>query len=536
MSASPSLARRALLAVGLMIGFYVLALLIAGGLIGIAYAYAAYGKHIQVRVIIFCGIGALTILWSILPRIDRFVPPGPPLKPEDQPRLFAAIKGVAGATQQTMPVDVYLVPDVNAWVAQRGGVMGFFSRRVMGIGLPLLRILTVSQFRAVLAHEFGHYDQGDTRLGPWVYKTRAAIGRTLEGLSESVLQALFLWYGRMFLRISHQVSRQQEFVADRISAQMAGSRVAIDGLKAVHRHAPAFNGYWTSEVLPVLEAGYKPPIADGFAKFINSSAVADQTAALLEKMLSHEDTNPYDTHPALRERITALEKFPPGEIPSDDPPALALLDNVTALETELLGAIADEKIVRQLKDITWDDVATTVHVEEWKRQVTAHAASLAEVEIKDLPNLATDRVALDALFRHPARKSLTSDQRVSIMLSTLGSALCLLLLDNGWTLHVSPGEPIVFRKSDLEFEPFTFLHQLIKRELSAKDWEKKYRETGIADLGFAQLKIEAVEAPASPVPVEKVVCPRCDAELPFIREGSGKMQLTCPNCGKVLLA
>jgi len=44
--------------------------------------------------------------------------------------------------------------------------MGFGSRRVMGLGLPLLQILTVAQFRAVLPHEFGHYYGADTRQDP----------------------------------------------------------------------------------------------------------------------------------------------------------------------------------------------------------------------------------------------------------------------------------------------------------------------------------------------------------------------------------
>ena len=75
-------------------------------------------------------------------------------------------------------VSTSLLPGTE--VAERGGVMGAGSRRVMGVGLPLLDLLTVPQFRAVLAHEFGHFVGGDTRLGPWIYKTRAAIGRTTD--------------------------------------------------------------------------------------------------------------------------------------------------------------------------------------------------------------------------------------------------------------------------------------------------------------------------------------------------------------------
>jgi heat shock protein HtpX len=67
-----------------------------------------------------------------VPRPDRFEPPGPVLAPDRQRRLFGLIGEVATATGQAMPREVYLVPDVNAWVAVRGGVMGFGSRRVMG--------------------------------------------------------------------------------------------------------------------------------------------------------------------------------------------------------------------------------------------------------------------------------------------------------------------------------------------------------------------------------------------------------------------
>ena len=92
----------------------------------------------------FCVIGVLMILSSILPRRDRFQPPGPSLSTSGQRRLFGLIGEVAIATGQPMPQEVYLVPDVNAWVAARGGVMGFGSRPVMGLGLPLLQTLAVS--------------------------------------------------------------------------------------------------------------------------------------------------------------------------------------------------------------------------------------------------------------------------------------------------------------------------------------------------------------------------------------------------------
>src|SRR5207247_204931 len=145
-----------------------------------------------------------------------FRQPGPLLMAKEQPRLFAELERIARATSQAMPAEVYLLPNVNAFVARRGGVFGLGGRRVMGIGLPLLEALTPPQFAAVIAHEFGHYDSGDARLGPWIYKSRAAILRMLQNVSRrrSWLSKPLEWYGVTFLRLTHAISRRQEFIAD----------------------------------------------------------------------------------------------------------------------------------------------------------------------------------------------------------------------------------------------------------------------------------------------------------------------------------
>src|SRR6266853_1614359 len=112
------------------------------------------------------------MLWSLVPRRDNFEAPGLPLERPSHPRLFAELDSIASALGEPLPREVYLIGEPNAWVADRGGVMGFGSRRVMGVGLPLLGALNISQFRAILAHEFAHYYGGDTRLGPLPPKTQ----------------------------------------------------------------------------------------------------------------------------------------------------------------------------------------------------------------------------------------------------------------------------------------------------------------------------------------------------------------------------
>jgi heat shock protein HtpX len=228
----PSLAGRAALALALFIGFYVLALGIAALLVYLPYLEYTTAHRLHLKILISC---------SFLPRYDKFDAPGPVIDLNKNPDFFAAIKDIAARSNQTLPEQIYLVPELNAWVASRGGLMGFGSKRVMGIGLPLIDEMTVDQLKSVMAHEFGHYYGGDVKLGPWIYKTRSAIGRTIDNLGHhsGLLQKPFLWYGNAFLRITHGISRQQEFAADALAARMFGKKPMVDGLTRIHTIGPA---------------------------------------------------------------------------------------------------------------------------------------------------------------------------------------------------------------------------------------------------------------------------------------------------------
>jgi len=256
-----SMAFFAFLSIFMVIASYLFVIILAGACVYLPYwlMMSSGSPNGQlVLLFIFGAVIAGAILWSLLPRPDKFKPPGLLIEPASQPRLFAELENIAGSLNEPMPREVYLIGDVNAWVADRGGLMGFGSRRVMGLGLPLLSILTISQFRAVLAHEFAHYYGGDTSLGPWVYKTQTAIVRIFQnigsvgqlariailGVMYLVVTTLMKWYFIVFLRASKLVSRQQEYRADELACQIAGRQPLVDGLRAIHGAALAWPAYW----------------------------------------------------------------------------------------------------------------------------------------------------------------------------------------------------------------------------------------------------------------------------------------------------
>lgn len=486
MTSSPSLAGRALLAVVLMIGFYILAVAIAIGLIYIPYAEMTYANRLHLKLALFCVLGALAILWSVLPRFDKFEPPGPRLTRAQHPQLFEELAGVAKSVKQAMPAEVYLVPDVNAWVAQRGGIMGFGSRRVMGLGLPLMRTLTRSQFRAVLAHEFGHYHGGDTKLGPWIYKTRGAIGRTLQSLGDgSWLQLPFLWYGKMFLRITHAVSRRQEFVADELAARAVGSQPLIGGLRTIHGVAPAFNAYWFQECAPVLNAGFRPPLTEGFQRFVQAAPVAEAIHRQLDEELKTGQADPYDTHPPLKERIAAVEHLPAGNIGPDDPPATTLLADLAGVENVLVATLVKPEFAEKLQPIDWGEVSSRVYLPQWTALVQANASVLSGVTPESLPPLAADLKSLGNRCRSTDGEPPDDEHTEALASAVVGAALTVLLVNRGGKVHTMPGQIVSVTIGATAIEPFEILRSLADAKLTAEAWQRQCGELAIQgmDLG-----------------------------------------------------
>jgi hypothetical protein len=104
MPPTSSLAGRATAALLLMVGFYGLALGIAGALVIVPIASLFISDwlstSLQVKLFIFGAVGSWAIVRAVMPRRDRFEPPGPVLTAQEQPRLFQTIREVVRSTQQ----------------------------------------------------------------------------------------------------------------------------------------------------------------------------------------------------------------------------------------------------------------------------------------------------------------------------------------------------------------------------------------------------------------------------------------------------
>ncbi|MDR6983439.1 Zn-dependent protease with chaperone function [Rheinheimera pacifica] len=177
---------------------------------------------------------------------------------QSEPQLFRFLFRLADETGAPRPHRVFLSPRVNACVFYDLSLLNFFfpSKKNLEIGLPLVNALTVSELKAVLAHEFGHFAQRSMALGNWVYiaqqiaahiiAKRDALDNFLRFLSNVDLRvAWFGWILRLIvwslratmetifnlvLLAQRALSREMEFQADLVAVSVTGSDALIHAL------------------------------------------------------------------------------------------------------------------------------------------------------------------------------------------------------------------------------------------------------------------------------------------------------------------
>jgi Zn-dependent protease with chaperone function len=490
---------RILLALLLMICFYTLAISLAGFLIFIPIGMVVFLHRFQIHIGIASFVGGCMILWSVLPRWDRFVAPGPRLTEKDQPELFKQLQSIAQSTEQSMPAEVYALPEMNAWVANRGGIMGIGSRRIMGIGIPLMQVLSTQQLRGVLAHEFGHYYGGDTKLGPWLYITRSAIMRTVINLASngsSILLIPFKWYLRLFLALTQKVSRQQEFTADALAAKIVGPEAIGEALKAVHSKALAFDGFWQNEYSPALELGVRPPMAEGFREYSDAPRVREAVDAALKKALEESKSDIYDSHPALKERLQAIQKVAGPRQPAIDPPAIHWIRDVDGIERQMIDHIAQALNVNSPKAVQWSETAEIVLLPNLYGTIQQLGGNFNGMTF----GRAVEKLGNQADFTELLSQRFLSevddfDTRRIYAARIIGTLSLLAFNKQGWNLENPIGQPPYVTKSDVQdsvvrLDPVEWIDRYIERKCTIDELLAKYQEFQIEGVELDQLLVK----------------------------------------------
>jgi hypothetical protein len=286
------------------------------------------------------------------------------------------------------------------------------------------------------------------------------------------------------LRVINFVSRRKEYRADELASLVAGAQPLVQGLRKIHGAAMAWGPYWNSEVVPVLNQGCKPAIADGFSRFLAAPQIEVQVTEGIEKEIAEGKTEPYDTHPPLRDRIAAIEKLnaEPGE--KDEELAISLLEEPEATELKFLELMNPKLAKNSLRQVGWDEIGQTVTIPSWRAAVGEYAPMMVGITAGTLPEVVQKLPQMGSKIRDPRGMLLTPQQRAQRAGQLVGMALGLALLEKGWELEAQPGS-FFLHKGAKRINTSALMEELVEGKVAPENWVKMCDELGITDLALA---------------------------------------------------
>lgn len=263
-----------------------------------------------------------------------------------QPRLRSVIADIAAPLDAEVP-DVLVAgtsPGLFVTEAEVTTLDGPAAGRSIYCSLPLAGILSVDEWRALVAHELAHFGGGDEEATFTVASAGAARGiRALESRARGLRAATILpvlWILRFFAEQSGPpdlaAGVERELAADRAAARLVGSGALASALVKVHVFVPAWAAVRSAMDRAVGEGTQYVSVSELFAEAVWQNSHPERLVGIADRALSH----PTDILPPLGARLTALGVDPPAVAASalhtrPDPSAASLFGNLAALERDL---------------------------------------------------------------------------------------------------------------------------------------------------------------------------------------------------------
>ena len=343
----------------------IIMLVLAAGA-GVFYGFFAIGR-IPIKLAVIVAVVVLVSIFSILKSIFTIAKdqdPGHELTESDAPTLFKVLRDVAGKVG-TSPVDrVFVVEDATVAVYEQGSFLKRITgqtKRCLILGLGALNGMTQTQLKAILAHEYGHFNNKDTAGGSMALHVRRSIHSSAENMARGGAAAWYnpAWlfmnaYYRIYLKVSHGASRLQEVLADQIAAINYGASAFASGLKHIIRRSIEFDMIVNSEIDNFVKNDskvtnfYSMVLPDSWVTTHGDGPVDNETDGKTPLQLVEErykdaysrPTSSYDSHPAATLRIELVNKIEGacGEADSNKS-AWELIDNPKQLQEKMTCSI-----------------------------------------------------------------------------------------------------------------------------------------------------------------------------------------------------
>lgn len=270
--------------------------------------------HIPIKWLLLLILGALITSYKMIRSLFLKIEqddPGRPLKVDEAPGLWELTRSVA-ETVKTRPVDeIRITPGTELAVYERGSwreKSNDQAHRILILGVGVLNGFKLNAFRAVLAHEYGHFSHRDTAGGEIALRVNSDMMKFAYAM---ILSGQNVWwnlayhflriYDFIFRRLSHGATRLQEVLADRVAATKYGAAAFEEGLRHVIKRGAEFDVSVNKEIASAtsraLQNLYELPITA-------HEEVESMARDSLTRVTSEDDT-----HPSPLDRFRYIERI-----------------------------------------------------------------------------------------------------------------------------------------------------------------------------------------------------------------------------------
>jgi Zn-dependent protease with chaperone function/Tfp pilus assembly protein PilF len=362
--------------------------------LGLIYAMFAYLPQIPIKLILILGLVALGGSWAIVRGLFLASTPDDGelrVTEKDEPRLFAALREVAEAAGSRMVDRVYLEADASVGVREAGGAFQILlgrGERVLHLGLWAMQDLTAGELKGVLAHEYGHFAHGETRLTPIIGRivpTVVGMLQRMASLGRATMINPVYWYLRVYFRVFFAAtgghSQRRELLADRTAALQYGGDAFGRGLRSVVEAGRIFEGNAGRLVVLLRTSGR--PCTDLYACLRAArDAVPDRLRGEALQLDLEREASQYDSHPPATDRIARVAGVA-ARRPAEPEPAISLLADPAETARKITAKVVDRVESRLQQELPADKPMEGSAQEILAAAVSLHDAALALQEKKD---------------------------------------------------------------------------------------------------------------------------------------------------------
>ncbi|MGD9967656.1 MAG: M48 family metalloprotease [Hyphomonadaceae bacterium] len=316
---------------GLSFAGLLLVSLIVTAQIGIVAATAYFAEAFwfgQVHVAVLGGLAVIGLLLGvgILWRTVRMFRPavggviGVPFSPIEQPRLALMVQQIAKATKARMPDNIILGLDPNFFATTAPMHTPTARRLLTGqtlyLSLPLMRVLSLEEVKAVVGHELAHFSGADT-----IYSRHfAPIYRGLEEAAHAADENKkydknpLLLPARLFLRFmmdcfarnAAKANRARELRADTIGASAASSADLGYALIKCGILSHLWHREMEDTVNDIARGKFRRNMSASFEDKLKYDVDPEKLPPLVSYSLDDHTPHPTDSHPETKERLANL--------------------------------------------------------------------------------------------------------------------------------------------------------------------------------------------------------------------------------------